>query len=64
MVKLTKRDDLDRGYVRTIVRRGLDEMPSFRITEISEVVIRDDAVGCKITFDWTMYHIVFSTGSF
>ena len=34
---LTERDDLDRVYIRTIVRRGLDEMPSFRITEISEV---------------------------
>ena len=33
---LTERDDLDRVYIRTIVRRGLDEMPSFRITEISE----------------------------
>lgn len=33
---LTERDDLDRAYVQTIVRHGLDEMPSFRITEISE----------------------------
>ncbi len=33
---LTERDDLDREYIRFIVRRGLDEMPSFRITEISE----------------------------
>lgn len=33
---LTERDDLDRVYIQTIVRRGLDEMPSFRITEISE----------------------------
>ena len=33
---LTERDDLNRGYVRVVVRRGLDEMPSFRITEISE----------------------------
>ena len=33
---LTERDDLNREYVRVVVRRGLDEMPSFRITEISE----------------------------
>ena len=33
---LTERDDLDRAYLRFVVRRGLDEMPSFRITEISE----------------------------
>lgn len=33
---LTERDDLDREYVRFVVRRGLDEMPSFRVTEISE----------------------------
>ena len=34
---LTERDDLNREYVRVVVRRGLDEMPSFRITEISEM---------------------------
>ena len=33
---LTERDDLNREYVRVVVRRGLDEMPSFRIIEISE----------------------------
>ena len=33
---LTGRDDLLSQYVVSIVRRGLDEMPSFRITEISE----------------------------
>lgn len=33
---LTERDDLDGEYIRVVVRRGLDEMPSFRITEISE----------------------------
>lgn len=33
---LTERDDLNCEYVRVVVRRGLDEMPSFRITEISE----------------------------
>lgn len=33
---LIERDDLDREYLRFVVRRGLDEMPSFRITEISE----------------------------
>ena len=33
---LTGRADLDRQYIRFVVRRGLDEMPSFRITEISE----------------------------
>ncbi len=32
---LTERDDLSREYIRVVVRRGLDEMPSFRITEIS-----------------------------
>ena len=32
---LTERHDLDPEYIRFIVRRGLDEMPSFRITEIS-----------------------------
>ena len=33
---LTERADLGREYIRFVVRRGLDEMPSFRITEISE----------------------------
>ena len=33
---LTERDDLESEYIRVVVRRGLDEMPSFRITEISE----------------------------
>ena len=34
---LTGRDDLGSEYIRVVVRRGLDEMPSFRITEISDV---------------------------
>lgn len=33
---LTERDDLNSEYIRVVVRRGLDEMPSFRITEINE----------------------------
>ena len=37
---LTERDDLNRDYVRVVVRRGLDEMPSFRITEISETELK------------------------
>ena len=37
---LTERHDLNREYVRVVVRRGLDEMPSFRITEISETELK------------------------
>ena len=33
---LTERDDLNRQYIEAVVRLGLDEMPSFRITEISD----------------------------
>ena len=33
---LAERDDLDPAYVRQTVRHGRSEMPSFRITEISE----------------------------
>ena len=37
---LTERADLGREYIRFVVRRGLDEMPSFRITEISEAELK------------------------
>ena len=37
---LTGRADLDREYIRFVVRHGLDEMPSFRITEISEAELK------------------------
>jgi len=39
VASLFGRDDLDREYLRTIVRQGLIEMPPFRPTELSDAEI-------------------------